>query len=340
MQREAFIDNAKFFLIFLVVFGHVIQPMTANSETIGVIYHWIYFFHMPAFIFLGGFFAKGSGNKGYLAKLFKKLIYPYLLFQLIYTGYYFLIGMDGWQTTVFKPHWALWFLLSLFCWHLLLIVFKKMPPLFSVVIAIEIGIIIGYISGIGHTFSLSRTFVFFPFFLMGYWISKEQLLKVKAKSVKVTAIFVMAIVAAGIIVAPTFSTSWLLGSESYASMGYPEIGGFIRLGVYLVAILMAVSIMAWVPTKESFVTKLGQRTLYVYLLHGIFIQFFRQADLFRVNNLLDLIGLIVISFAVVLLLSSKPTLTYTQPLIEGKFSLLKNQFSQNKPRRREVQIDK
>lgn len=125
MERNAFFDNAKFILIFLVVFGHMIQPFTDGSTTINTLYMWIYTFHMPAFILLAGFFAKGSGNISYILNLIKKLLVPYLIFQLIYTGYYFIIGKSGWQNDLFHPQWALWFLFSLFCWHLLLYWFKK-----------------------------------------------------------------------------------------------------------------------------------------------------------------------------------------------------------------------
>lgn len=127
MERNAFFDNAKVILIFLVVFGHMIQPFVGDSKSTEAIYIWIYTFHMPAFILLAGFFAKGSGNKKYIWNLMKKLIIPYLIFQTLYTIYYFLIGKADWQTGVFYPQWSLWFLFSLFSWHILLVLFKKIP---------------------------------------------------------------------------------------------------------------------------------------------------------------------------------------------------------------------
>ncbi|WP_138420251.1 acyltransferase family protein [Aquibacillus sediminis] len=326
MQREAFFDNAKVLLIFFVVFGHVIQPLTLDSDPIQVLYHWVYFFHMPAFILLSGFFAKGIGSKSYISKLFKKLIVPYILFHILYTGYYLLLGMDGWQTTFIYPRWSLWFLLSLFCWHLLLIIFKKLPPLLSMSTAVGIAVAIGYIDWVGHTLSLSRTFVFFPFFLLGYWLTKDQLLKVKTKTVKTISIVVMSIVAIGLVIAPPFANEWLLASHSYQALGFPVLGGGFRLGVFVVATLMIVSILAWVPTKHNIFTHIGEKTLYVYLLHGIFIQFFRQTELLKVSNFFDMIGLVIISFAIVLVLASKPVRMVAQPLVEGRFTMLRERF--------------
>ncbi|HLQ71161.1 MAG TPA: acyltransferase family protein, partial [Bacillota bacterium] len=156
MERNAYIDNARILLILLVVFGHMIQPFIGTSQGVNTLYMWIYTFHMPAFIFLAGFFAKGSGNTKYILKLAKKLLLPYVIFQLLYTGYYFTIGKEGWQAGIFDPHWSLWFLFSLFSWHILLFWFKQLPPLLGITIAVQIGLIVGYFGEVGQMFSLSR----------------------------------------------------------------------------------------------------------------------------------------------------------------------------------------
>ncbi|ARI75998.1 acyltransferase family protein [Halobacillus mangrovi] len=323
MKRDAFFDNAKLMLIFLVVFGHMIQPFTDGSRPMYTLYTWIYTFHMPAFIFLAGFFAKGSGHKDYILNLAKKLILPYLIFQLVYTGYFFFIGKDGWLSGPFYPHWSLWFLFSLFCWHILLYWFKKIPPIIGLAIAVEVGIVIGYVSDIGHNFSLSRTFVFFPFFLAGYWLTKEQVQKWRTRRLKEVSLVFMTVIAGLIAAFPEFSSGWLLGSKSYEVLGSPEMGGLFRLGVYILAGLMTISVLAWVPSKEYKFTYLGGKTLYVYLLHGFFIQFFREAGWFKVNTILDVVGLAIVSAAIVYLLSSSAIQTLTQPVIEGRTQLLK-----------------
>ena len=302
----------------------MIQPFTGESSGIDTLYMWMYTFHMPAFIFLAGFFAKGSGNKQYILKLAKKLLLPYIIFQILYTIYYFFIGKSDWQAGIFYPHWSLWFLFSLFCWHMLLYWFKKIPPVIGVTIAVQIGLIVGYFDEIGHTFSLSRTFVFFPFFLLGYWLTKEQVMHVKKKPVKITAVIIMALVAIGIYVAPDFNSGWLLASKSYGTLGLTEYGGFARLLVYVTSTLMAISVFAWIPTERGPLTKLGARTLYVYLLHGFFIQYFREAGWFSVDHIFDVFGLAALSALIVLVLSSKPVLGVWQPLVEGSTSMLRN----------------
>ncbi|WP_106495974.1 acyltransferase family protein [Lentibacillus sp. Marseille-P4043] len=326
MERNAYFDNAKLALIFLVVFGHMIQPFTSDLHSINTLYMWIYTFHMPAFIFLSGFFAKGSGNKDYIMKLAKKLLLPYIIFQILYTVFYFYIGKDDWQTGIFYPQWSLWFLFSLFSWHMLLYWFKKIPAVLSVIIAIQLGLIVGYFGDIGHTFSLSRTFVFFPFFLLGYWLKTDHVLLLKKKGVKIASLVIMLSVATAIYFVPDMNTGWLLASKSYGMLGMPEYGGLARLLVYVTSALMAVSILAWIPKSKNRLTVLGTRTLYVYLLHGFFIQIFRETQLFEINNALDLIGLAVISATIVLVLSSKAIQGVWQPFIEGKTSIIRGVF--------------
>lgn len=321
MNRNAYFDNAKLLLIFLVVFGHMIQPFTEGSYAINTLYMWIYTFSMPAFIFLAGFFAKGSGNKSYIVNLAKKLLLPYLIFQLLYTGYYFFIGKTGWQTGIFEPHWSLWFLISLFSWHILLYWFKKLPPYISITVAVILGLVVGYIDDIGHAYSLSRTFAFFPFFLAGYWMTKEKLMLVKSSQLKVISIITMTVVAGAIYIAPDFNSGWLLASKSYHTLGVPVYGGISRLLVYATSTMMSISILAWVPTKRNKVTYLGTRTLYVYLLHGFFIQLFREADLFHVNNLVELVGIGIVSVSIVFILSSKPMVSISKPFIEVRLPI-------------------
>lgn len=321
MERNAYFDNAKLILIFLVVFGHMIQPFVNETNGLGTLYTWMYTFHMPAFIFLAGFFAKGSGNVGYITNLAKKLLVPYIIFQIMYTIYYFFLGKGNWLTdSIFYPHWSLWFLVSLFSWHVLLILFKKAPAKTGISLALLIGVIIGYFDQAGHLFSMSRTFVFFPFFLIGYWTSMKQMETLKKPAMKVVATLIMFTVAVGVYYLPDINTGWLLASKSYGTLGVNAYGGIGRALVYATSILMAMSFLAWIPNKKFRITSLGTQTLYVYLLHGFFVQYFRQAGLFKVDHVFDLLGIGLLSALIVLLLSSSFVIMIWKPVIEGKLA--------------------
>ena len=318
MQRDSFYDNARVGLISLVVFGHLLQPYTGLSTGTQSLYTLIYTFHMPAFILISGFFAKGSAEPKYIKNLIKKLLLPYLIFQLIYTGYYYLIGKSNYQNDLFDPQWSLWFLLSLFSWHLLLILFKKMPAYISISIAITVGLLIGYMDDIGSAFSLSRTFAFFPFFLTGYFLTKEQLTFLKKPIMRMMTIFIIVTMAVLIYKLPDFNSGWLLASKSYSHLGLPNAGVLARFLVYFTSSLMVMSFFSWVPSKKFSFTYIGERTLYIYLLHGFIIQYMRNAELLNLTHSSQIIVLIPLTIGIVFLLSHWRMKTLFEPLIELK----------------------
>src|SRR5699024_2332593 len=146
---------------------------------------------------------------------------------------------------------------------------------------------IGYFDQVGHMFSLSRTFVFFPYFLIGYWTTRSQIKMLQRPFVRSAAVVIMATSALIIYILPDINTGWLLASKSYSTLGVEMMGSLARLSVYVTSTIMAASFLAWMPTKRFSFTSLGERTLYVYLLHGFVVQFFRQTELLTMNNIFD-----------------------------------------------------
>ncbi|MGG5254138.1 acyltransferase family protein [Neobacillus sp. SM06] len=320
-NRSQYFDNAKFILIFLVVFGHVISPLKGKDNFLFTLYTTIFLFHMPAFILISGYFAKGYRKKGYLLKVAKKILLPYLIFQVIYSLFYYWSGQeDSLTINLLRPHWTLWFLLSAFCWNVFLYLFAKLKW-YGFAISLLMGVGIGYFDQVGSFLSISRTFVFFPYFLLGFLLKPEQLKRlIKAKFslpigiVIMTATFIL--FGTGF---PKDSVSWLLGDTSYAGMGGEEwTDGLIRALQYAGTLLVVFSFLALIPSAEFKLTVIGERTLYVYLFHGFIIQLTKA---FLSDDALDAISgqyfvLIVFSFLICLLLGSYLIKKYTKPLVE------------------------
>ena len=57
-ERDYGFDNSKLILIILVVFAHLLEISTKNYGSNNDIYRVIYSFHMPAFVFITGYFSK------------------------------------------------------------------------------------------------------------------------------------------------------------------------------------------------------------------------------------------------------------------------------------------
>lgn len=81
-SRENWIDQARGFAMFLVVYGHNF-PITEK---------YIYSFHMPLFLIISGFFVPAHISGKYLKKRFRTIIIPYFLWGFFLYFFWFLIG--------------------------------------------------------------------------------------------------------------------------------------------------------------------------------------------------------------------------------------------------------
>ncbi|MEH7075304.1 acyltransferase family protein [Neobacillus drentensis] len=320
-KRSKYFDNAKFILIFLVVFGHLISPLKEKDGILFTLYTVIFLFHMPAFIFISGYFAKGFKKKGYFAKSVKKILLPYVIFQIIYSIYYYLNGQESHlEINLLQPHWSLWFLLSLFCWNLLLYVFARFKWM-GFFWAVGLGISIGFIDHVGSYLSISRTFVFFPYFLLGYLLNGDQLKKaIRAKySLPIGLVIILGTLFFLGFKFPHDAVPWLLGDTSYANMGQEEWSdGLFRGLQYILTLIVVFGFLMLIPSNPLKVSEIGERTLYVYLFHGFIIKSLQvvvpdeHLTTFSGNYLL----LIIISLIICLFLGSYFTKKYTRPLVE------------------------
>jgi len=172
---------------------------------------------------------------------------------------------------------------------------------------------------------ISRTFVFFPFFLLGYFLKREHLSYLKKKPIKLAAVFSITVVLLFMIVLPEWSNRWLLGSHSYQDIGSSnEISPLIRLIVYSINIWLVASFLSLAPEKQYFFTKWGKNTLYVYLLHGFIIQFFREISIsLIINPYVSLILIMIASLLLTILLSTNWIAAISQPFIELRTNRLK-----------------
>ncbi|MFB5194340.1 acyltransferase family protein [Neobacillus sp. KR4-4] len=322
-KRSKYFDNAKFILIFLVVFGHLISPLKEEDGILFTLYTVIFLFHMPAFIFISGYFAKGFKKKSYIVKSIKKILLPYFIFQIIYSVYYYLNGQEAsLEFDFLHPHWSLWFLLSLFCWNLLLYVFARFRW-GGFCFSIGLGIAIGFIDDVGSYLSLSRTFVFFPYFLLGFLLNGDQLKKaIRSKySRHVGLVIILGTLFSFGFSLPHNVVPWLLGDTSYANMGQEEwVDGLYRGFQYLLTLIVVYGFLTVIPSNPLKVSKIGERTLYVYLLHGFIIKSLEVAVIDQ--NLFNFSGqyllLIILSFVICLILGSYVTKKYTRPIVELK----------------------
>src|SRR5699024_7184191 len=92
----------------------------------------------------------------------------------------------------------------------------------------------------------------------------------------------------------------------------------IRLVQYILMLLAVFSALSLMANKHFRFTILGTRTLYIYLLHGIVIQAFRNFIPEEVYNSLSnhLILVILLTLIIVYILGSRSVQKYTKPIVE------------------------
>lgn len=305
-QRIPFFDNAKFLLMILVVFSHLLEPFIEDWHGYHDLYYFIFIFHMPAFILIAGHFSKGIG-RGNGLKILKKTLMPYLVFQFIYSAYYTVIGLQSafsWNLLI--PKWSLWFLVSLFFWQCSLTVFKKLPPWAAVGLSILLALVVGYLPFIDRNLALQRSFVFLPFFLIGHYFSWDKLINVRSKHKYSFALVGFGSLLLFISQFESFNKYWVFGSKPYEDfLSAPELGAFVRLLVMMLALVGILSFLLLVPRRQTIFTDLGRNTLTAYLLQGFIVKGLRASGIVDVDLApAGFLGVLLVSVALTFLLAS------------------------------------
>lgn len=274
-RGDTVLINLRLLLIFCVFIGNALEPLLADMPIAQEVYTWIFMFHIPLFVFVTGYFSKfnllGSGGR----KVLLQIGLQYLIFQTLYSSldalFFHVPGIDH---SFFAPYLLLWFLASHICWRLLMMLLIRLSVTSQLAVAFGLGIMIGYLPVDGIWLSLSRTFVFMPFFVIGYHFSYEKLAAWWNRKARVTAIVLscMLLSVSGLI-AQVLPAGWLYGSMTYLQLGHTDwYAGLFRIGIYLLQIAASVVFLGFVPLAAGFWTDMGRRTLYVFLLHGFVIR--------------------------------------------------------------------
>lgn len=260
-----FIDNLKVVLIFLVVFGHLIERYIDANNTLMGMYMYIYTFHMPLFVFISGYLSKNISKSKRI--FFENLLIPYIILNIIWYSLAYLYTTNI-KIPILYPGWTLWFLLSLFFWRFSLRYIIKIKYILQ--ISFLLGLLVGIISN-GNILSFSRTIVFLPFFLMGYY-SNLNLLNIVflklSKKLSLLGLFMFLIIALFLSENNLLDYRFLYGSYSYIELGLNVYYGILLRAVfYLVSILLSILMCKIIPIERTFYTSISKSTMYVYSFH-------------------------------------------------------------------------
>lgn len=155
--------------MFCVVLGHFVEGISGAEG----LYLVLYLFHMPAFVFLSGYFARFRPGAS-----LKRLMLPYLVFQAVYITFARVVLGSGEPYPLTVPYWLLWYLPALFIWGLLLpAIDTDRPGRMAAVLLGLVGLALaaGFDGSINRSMTLSRALVYFPYFAAGVYARKTGL---------------------------------------------------------------------------------------------------------------------------------------------------------------------
>ena len=310
-SREYLFDNYKVLLILLVVIGHFIDPCCEQNPYLYELKWAIVAFHMPAFIFISGYFSKQIPS---IKKLIKSLVIPYFTYEIIYYLLYTIVLDKDTGLYFARPKFTLWYLMALFVWRIAAPFVRKIPH--HLALSVIGGLLIGY-TQLGNFLSIPRIVFFFPFFLAGLDFDSKKLEKYRTRAGYAGALTL--ICGFGIFLFTDKihrGMTWYIfyGRYSYADMEQGNLeGAVIRLICYAVSFLLVYVFMLVLPMQKRPYSYLGRRTMAIYIFHGLVYSCFKYGStvLESIESNGESLALIAFCVGLVWVLSRKPFVALT-----------------------------
>lgn len=278
-QRDYMFDTFRGLLILSIPMSHFTK-MAGNQygamyltggfpedSLFGFVYITINVFVMQAFMFLSGYFSKKPDRAQETA--FSTFMWPYLVFTIIY---YFIrmFFMDGANLKLLTPPFALWFLFVLFFYRFFLKYMVKFNWLLPV--SIMLYLLAGQAEVFGNFMSLGRALSYFPFFLLGYYCSKDRLAWFQGLRKKPLLLVLLGAVLVGItflLMHSDVKVGWYLlkqSVDSFPNMMWWE-DTLMRILIFFVASGWIIFMVNIIPSKKSFISYIGMNTMPIYVFH-------------------------------------------------------------------------
>lgn len=327
VKRDPFFDTARFGLILLVVVGHSLAYLKADSPTAESLYRFIYAFHMPAFIFLTGYLSRNFvwDERG-IRRTVETLIVPAILFETVSQWYLLTYTDESFTYNPFVTQWLGWFLWAMVGWRILTPLFRSLryPILTSIILSLAAGFFT-----LPNVVGIPKIVGFLPFYVLGLMWTQKRFDRFTSNAFKAGSAVVMGtgLAVAFLIPFDAFPTTVLLWKRAYSD---PLLGASVLEGLAYRTVLLGIGIIltlaycALVSRRESRFSIMGTRTLYCYLIHGFGVLIAYNAGMydFLPAGAFGVIVTILVASAWALLLLTKPVSKLFKPLFEPRLGFL------------------
>ena len=167
-ERQHYWDNVKGILIILVVVTHFMQRKDALSKAI---YHGIYLFHMPLFIFVSGLF---HSNKNVKERILSLVITGVLYNAALIVVDNVLLGKEQ-DFYLFRATKIPWFVLTIAMCTLVTWLCRDCRKVMILTVATILGCVACYDSSLMNYMSVAKLVCWYPFYYAGYILDARKL---------------------------------------------------------------------------------------------------------------------------------------------------------------------
>lgn len=314
-NRDYLFDNYKVFLIFLVVVGHFIGPSVGCNDFLRILKWIIVSFHMPAFIFISGYFSKKELP---ILTIIQRLAVPYIAYEIIYYLWYTFVTHKETGLHLLKPKFTLWYLLALFLWKIVTPYVKKIPH--YMLLAFAAGILIGFSTMEDNFLTIPRALVYYPFYLAGTSFERDTLVKwrtAKGKQIAIMCILLIAVFLCIVGLNRIAPMQVFYGRYNYISMKQGMLEGVLwRIVLYVIGFIMTFSVMTLMSEKKLPFSYIGTRTMAIYLFHGLTYSYLEYCTKLLDNrdSILETVLLLLFCAALTCFFSLKPFTAFTNAI--------------------------
>lgn len=326
--RDPWLDNTRLVAAVLIVVMHVAGPAMRRSGELYELWFATWPLRVPLFVIVAGFFSSAEPLRGRRAVgILRNVLGVYLVADLLASVINRLSG-SGFDYNPVTPPFALWFLLSLFWWRSLLPLLAHVRFLGPIAVLAALGA--GLLGNVGHAFSASRTIVFFPLFLLGWYLRRIDVRSLLDRVwVRRGAWFVLL---GTLVVGATLGTQ--VSRRTYTMKNDYRGGGIIeqlpsagvRGALLAFGVVGAIALLAVMPRRRlPVLTYLGTGSMYIYVLHALFVgtSGVRRTDWYLAIDSAGEVALLVLgAVAFALALASPPVRWLTRWFIQPRYRWL------------------
>ncbi len=320
--RDSHIDNIKIFLLFLVAFAHNLIPFREENVLVENLIKIIYLFHMPLFAFCTGYLVRKS--KRNVWSYIKKLLLPYLIFQLCYVllGTIMIhMGVIDYSTntmtrSMVEPSSPLYFLACMICWRLFCEIFNNIQAikgegvnLHKIIVGIFLIVIAILISADPYANTMILPiFSLLPFYYLGY-VADWHKLEEWVNGIPWWIIGMMIFVYIGICCIVPYETI-LFRMNIWTIDGISIMAAFLSKILYYVTALVGSVIVMRILTGKfiKYVTKKSENGMIIYIGSSfvspyLYILLYNKINVLGSQIAINLLGIIIFTLVSIEVLS-------------------------------------